>query len=473
MESRTAPEQLEVHLAPDDPRAALVRQVLASRTFAKSARLSQFFEFICRKCLEGASHEINEHQIGIHVFGRSPAYNPTDDSIVRTQARLLRQRLEEYFEHECQACSMIVLIPKGGYVPVFERRPEAGAHAELSVAQAPDVDVRPATSERVDSPGFASARHAAGAEAPATTPDHAASMLVTPQTARSASGRTVLWIAVTVACLGLAWALLSTLPHAAAPARQADLWASIFSQGRTVVIVPSDDGLVLSEEMRRAPVTLDEYLSGSYLQAPAAPGSLQPGAAVTAAWLSSHQYTSTADLNLAMRLNRLPEAAAAHVETRYARALRLDELKTSNVILIGGIGANPWVGLFSHILNFDVNYDWKTAQGYVINKSPMAGEQPAYREEPGANSARSYGVLAYLPGIAGNGSALLFEGSGMAGTEAAADFPFTGQEFVRFLAKLGRSPQGGMPYFEVLLATRSLAGNGPESEVLAWRVIHP
>jgi hypothetical protein len=38
---------------------------------------------------------INEQQIGIRVCERSPTYVASDDSIVRTQARPVRQRLEE------------------------------------------------------------------------------------------------------------------------------------------------------------------------------------------------------------------------------------------------------------------------------------------------------------------------------------------------------------------------------------------
>ena len=97
-----------------DGRMELLNQILESRTFAKSSRLAHFLKFICLQTIEGKAREINEQQIGIHVFARSPMYSASDDSIVRTQARLLRQRLEEYFEHECPACPVVITIPKGG-----------------------------------------------------------------------------------------------------------------------------------------------------------------------------------------------------------------------------------------------------------------------------------------------------------------------------------------------------------------------
>jgi hypothetical protein len=95
----------------------LLQQIAASRTFAKSPRLTKFLEFICLWLIEGRAREINEQQIGIHVFGRSADYSASDDSIVRSQARLLRQRLEEYFEHECPHSALIVTIPTPTHRP--------------------------------------------------------------------------------------------------------------------------------------------------------------------------------------------------------------------------------------------------------------------------------------------------------------------------------------------------------------------
>jgi hypothetical protein len=438
-----------------DPRRRLVRQVLESRTFAKSARLSQFFEFICTRTLDGHAEEINEQQIGVHVFGRSPSYNATDDSVVRSQARLLRQRLEEYFEHECPACPTIILVPKGGYVPVFEQRSQ-----EMGLPIAPPHSTSPAVHPLP----------------PASAPKQ-------PRAEHRRYGWVVVAAAVVllVAGIGVWLAML----HRPIPTASALLWRSVFEADRPVVIVPSDDGLVLSEEARHAPVTLDEYLSGDYLRNTPGLGaraagdeSLSPegvGASsseLTSDWLSSHQYTSTADLDLALRLSRLPEAARAYLQPRYARVLRLDDLKTNNVILIGGIGANPWVGLYAPELNFDVNYDFRAHEGYVINKHPQPGEPAKYLESHTDGSVSNYGVLAYLPGITGVGSALLFEGSGMAGTEAAADFPFNTTAFEQFAERLGRTSGGGLPYFEVLLETRSLNGNASEARILAWRVVH-
>jgi hypothetical protein len=247
------------------------------------------------------------------------------------------------------------------------------------------------------------------------------------------------------------------------------LWVRVFPSGKTVLIIPSDDALVLFQEFTRKPVELNEYLNGTYLTSADFPQASD--VRLNADWFASHQYTSSADLKLAFRLGRVPEARNTNIETREPRALRMDDLKRGNVVLIGGGGANPWVALFADRLNFDVSWDWKTSEGFVRNKKPAPGESVVYRDALSSNGTRrSYGVLAYLPGIDGNGVALLFEGTGMAGTESASDFPFSADRFEKFAKTIGATPER-MPFFEVLLETTSIGGNAPEARIVAYRIL--
>jgi hypothetical protein len=421
----------------------LLHSVLISRTFAKSRRLAQFLKFICTLTIDGKVAEINEQQIGIHVFDRSPQYSASDDSIVRTQARLLRQRLEEYFEHEAPSSSLIITIPKGGYIPVFESR--------SSRFTTQDGKAVPAREPAESSPSTVEAKE--GKIALRSRPSRLWAI--------ASASVTVLLLAVG------AFVLLANRHESSA---SDILWARIFREGRPVVIVPSDDALVLFEEQTKTPVLLNEYLNGSYLDKANLPNS-EP-LPLTFNWFAAHQYTSTADLNLALRLGRLPAARDATVETRYARVLRIDDLKSHNVILIGGMGANPWIGLFLNRLNFEVNYDWKNAEGYVLNKHPAQGEAAIYRDKEIDGTRHSYGVLAFLPGVEDQGETLLFEGTGMAGTESASDFPFNSAAFSAFAKQIGATSQR-LPYFEALLETVSVGGNAPEVHILTYHQIQP
>jgi len=76
----------------------LVDRILGSDLFHKSGRLSAFLKFVCEQHWKGHADTINEQKIGTVVFQRAPDYHVGDDSIVRSQARFLRQRLEEYPE---------------------------------------------------------------------------------------------------------------------------------------------------------------------------------------------------------------------------------------------------------------------------------------------------------------------------------------------------------------------------------------
>ena len=100
----------------------LVRRVASSETFEKSPRLRAFFLHVCRCALEDKSEEATEQQIGIFVYGRSPSYNPNEDNIVRSQARVLRMKLEHHFANEGRDESYVITIPKGRYLPIFEPR---------------------------------------------------------------------------------------------------------------------------------------------------------------------------------------------------------------------------------------------------------------------------------------------------------------------------------------------------------------
>src|SRR5579859_4201715 len=105
-----------------DPRRALVDRIVASSTFSRCERLSSLLAYVCDLTLNGRVKEINEQKIGEAVFGRPRNYDSSIDGIVRTQASRLRHRLELYFREEGLDEPIRIVIPRGGYVPVFEPR---------------------------------------------------------------------------------------------------------------------------------------------------------------------------------------------------------------------------------------------------------------------------------------------------------------------------------------------------------------
>lgn len=107
--------------ADDADREQLLQHILVSRHFKNSPRLKAFLIYICERSLSKRFAEISELQIAVHVFRRSSDYNPAKDTIVRTAARQLRQKLELYRLGEGADSGFRLTIPKGGYIPFFER----------------------------------------------------------------------------------------------------------------------------------------------------------------------------------------------------------------------------------------------------------------------------------------------------------------------------------------------------------------
>ncbi len=100
-----------------------LERVLASPGFARNERMARFLRFVVVQHLEGKDRDLKESVIAIEVFGRRPDHDPSQDSIVRTEAGRLRARLTAYYAGEGKDDELFIELPKGGYAPVL-RWPE-------------------------------------------------------------------------------------------------------------------------------------------------------------------------------------------------------------------------------------------------------------------------------------------------------------------------------------------------------------
>jgi TolB-like protein len=92
-------------------------KLLRSRLFAKSERLGRFLQFTIDQVLAGKQDELKEYVIGIEVYDRRSPYNPTVDSIVRSEARRLRGKLKQYYEFDGKTDLVRIFFRPGSYVP--------------------------------------------------------------------------------------------------------------------------------------------------------------------------------------------------------------------------------------------------------------------------------------------------------------------------------------------------------------------
>jgi TolB-like protein/Tfp pilus assembly protein PilF len=96
-----------------------LNRILQSPLFAQSDRLSRFLTYTVEHVLTGQDESLKEYVIGTEVYDRRPPYHPSQDSIVRTEARRLRSKLKEYYEFEGKEDSVFIFFRPGSYVPVF------------------------------------------------------------------------------------------------------------------------------------------------------------------------------------------------------------------------------------------------------------------------------------------------------------------------------------------------------------------
>jgi len=111
--------------APHPPTEEEVREeidrILDSPIFSQSDRLARFLRFTADHALSGKANVLKEYLIGVSVYDRRPPYHPSQDSIVRTEARRLRAKLKEYYETIGKESAVFIYYRPGNYTPLFRR----------------------------------------------------------------------------------------------------------------------------------------------------------------------------------------------------------------------------------------------------------------------------------------------------------------------------------------------------------------
>ena len=117
-----------------DPSRALVDEQLlrlaASRVFARAGRSLRFLRHLIERTLAQDHAALREMSLGVAIFQRSPErFDPQADSIVRVEARRMRQKLARYYADEGADARLQFVLPVGSYAVEFRLCAEVGSDA--------------------------------------------------------------------------------------------------------------------------------------------------------------------------------------------------------------------------------------------------------------------------------------------------------------------------------------------------------
>ena len=115
----------------DEVRAQLER-LQSCPSFAVSLRRGQLLRYLVERALSGRKDAVNEYAIGVDVFERPPSFDPRIESIVRTEAARLRQKLKDYYAGEGLHDRLLIEIPLRSYEPSFTVRDSAPPEQQMS-----------------------------------------------------------------------------------------------------------------------------------------------------------------------------------------------------------------------------------------------------------------------------------------------------------------------------------------------------
>lgn len=358
--------------------------------------------------MRDAPEEATEQHIGIHVFQRPPGYNSSEDSIVRTNARALRQKLTEYFAHEGSEEDTVIEIPKGHYLPVFLPRDSAAENTHVAV---PTLVTLPPPSPAL--PG---------------------------KRRRFAFPAGVIALLVLVATAGgVAWR-----SHRAAQTLVSRFWKPFMAGNDSLVIY--SNALFVGDStsgLRYAPpnASTSDPSSEAYVDT----------------------YTGIGELASVYDLTRLFDSRNSQFTLKRSRLVTWDEARSRNLIFIGSVAENPSLRVLPDTMDFALT----TGAGWagIVNRRPQKGELGLY-SRPEHPLTRDYAILAFLPGMEPGRQMLIFSGLMTMGTEAAVEFACN-PEGVQQILHYAATPNGGIRPFEAVLETTIGGGVPLETKIVA------
>lgn len=115
-----SPDQADDAVGDADVVDALGR-ILQSPQFTRSPRARGFLAYFVSETLSGRGERLSERTVARRALDRGPDFDGRDDASVRVQAGRVRKYLEDYYATDGADDPVRISLPRGSYVPSFER----------------------------------------------------------------------------------------------------------------------------------------------------------------------------------------------------------------------------------------------------------------------------------------------------------------------------------------------------------------
>jgi hypothetical protein len=415
-----------------------LERIIQSRTLQGSESLKSFLKYVALKSINESTDHLKEYTIATEVFGRSNSFSPRSDSVVRVQAKRLRDKLQEYYTTEGKSDRILIELPKGHYNPVFSLIEETKDHrSALEPPQKTDGSPQRATAHL------------------------AASLPSGPARQRGwiiVLGGTVAFMAIAVILLAVSNRALRSQVRESAPQNNIEgygaVWEPFLRASDPTLLILSNPAVYRFTNPMDADALLKDAITLSRNQIK------QVNEAVGQKFMIKHsqgqlilstdEYTGMGEAIGLARLTDLFRSAGLGALLKQSRTVSPEDLKNHNVILLGSVWVNEWSGKLP--INEHFSY---TSTATIENRNLQPGEERQYgpKFDSAGKLIEDYGLITVKPNMSFRNTVMILAGIHSEGTQAAAEY-VTNDDYLKILNERLRQLEGqaGPPkYYQALL----------------------
>jgi len=398
-----------------------IERLTKSHSLHSSESLCRLLRYLAEHSLDHPGVALKEYQIATEVLGRPAGFDPQSDSTVRVQAGRLRVKLAEYYAHEGVNDPILVEIPKGSYVLVFQLR----GKPETVVIPGPRIEPL----ERKPEPG---------------TSNRVWVIIV-------AVLLVLLAVFIVTSAVLLSRERVQPVATQPVPAAYQTFWSRFLTGPQEPLVIFSNGSFV------GRPETGMRYFNPS---------------TDASSFILDH-YTGVGEVLAIHQLDRIFFLLNRPLRVKRGALFTLDDAQNNDLIFVGSPSENLTLLDIPGTREFVFKrLDSGPRKGdlAVVNIHPQAGEPEYFLATPANQpTVEDYAVVALIPGLDPSRSILILAGNSTFGTQAAVEYVCQENSIKALLRRLNVSKATDLKPFEALLRVKIAHGVPVVEELVSLR----